>query len=77
MTTRRPQLLRQLHGQVAPEFSCRLLDETYEESNREIARIQGVMVDYFKQRPGPLAKGGLSALQQSMAGEFSARLPAH
>ena len=30
--------------QVAPDFSCRLLDETYAEPNATIARIQSVMV---------------------------------
>ena len=56
--------------QVAPDFSCRLMDESYGKENETITRIQDVMVDYFKQRTGPLAKSGLGALKQSMAGIY-------
>ena len=31
-------------------------------------QVYGVQVQYFRQRQGPLATGGLSALKQSMAG---------
>lgn len=54
--------------QVAPDFSIRLLDENFAKENATIDQIQGIMVDYFKQRPGPLAQSGLGALKQSMAG---------
>lgn len=56
--------------QVAPDFSCRLIDETYSKENSTIDRIQDVMVDYFKGRTGPLAKAGIGALKQSMAGIY-------
>ena len=56
--------------QVAPDFSCRLLDRTYSKENQTISAIQELMVDYFKQRTGPLATGGIGALKQSMAGIY-------
>lgn len=31
------------------------------------AQIQGVMVEYFKQRQGPIAKAGIGALKKSLA----------
>ena len=40
--------------QVCPDFSLRLLDETYAAENGTIAQIQAVMVDYFKARTGVL-----------------------
>ena len=33
----------------------------------DLAQIQGVMVDYFKQRQGPMAKDGIDALKKSLA----------
>lgn len=56
--------------QVAPDFSCRLLDESYAAQNDTISKIQDVMVEYFKRRPGPLAQSGLDALKQSLAGIY-------
>ena len=53
--------------QVSPEFSVRLMDETYSTDNETIARIQAIMVEYFKARNTPLARSGLQALQLSMA----------
>ena len=34
-----------------------------------------MQVEYFKKRPGPLAKGGLSALKQSLAGIYYVPFP--
>ena len=36
--------MRARAAQVAPDFSCRLLDETYAEPNATIGKIQNVMV---------------------------------
>ena len=55
--------------QVAPEFSLRLLDETYAADNDQISKIQDLMVDYFKTRTSDLARGGLNALRHVI--EFS------
>ena len=49
--------------QVAPEFSLRLLDESYAADNAQIGKIQDLMVDYFKTRTSDLARGGLNALR--------------
>ena len=46
------------------------MDETYDQENATIGKIQATMVDYFKKRPGPLAQSGLGALKQSMAGIY-------
>ena len=51
--------------QVAPEFSLRLLDESYAADNAQIGKIQDLMVDYFKTRTSDLARGGLNALRCS------------
>ena len=53
--------------QVSPEFSVRLMDETYAKENETIQRIQAVMVEYFKQRDTRLSRAGLGALKHSMA----------
>ena len=45
---------------VSPEFSIRLMDETYSEQNAIIQEIQDKMVAYFKQRPAKLAQDGIS-----------------
>ena len=42
--------------QVCPDFSLRLLDETYGAENGTIAEIQAVMVDYFRARTGAFSK---------------------
>ena len=49
--------------QVAPDFSVRLLDESYTDENTQIGKIQDLMVDYFKTRTSNLAQGGLNALR--------------
>ncbi|KAK9831583.1 hypothetical protein WJX74_001220 [Apatococcus lobatus] len=59
-----------LRTKVAPEFSLRLLDESYAADNAQIGKIQDLMVDYFKTRTSDLARGGLNALRLSMAGLY-------
>ena len=46
--------------QVAPEFSIRIMDETYQKQNDIIQEIQDRMVAYFTKRQGPLAQNGIS-----------------
>ncbi|KAL4434437.1 hypothetical protein ABPG75_000878 [Micractinium tetrahymenae] len=54
--------------QVQPEFSLRILDETFATQNKTICQVQSVMEAYFAQRQGRLAREGLGALQRSLAG---------
>ena len=49
--------------QVAPDFSVRLLDESYAADNTQISKIQDLMVDYFKTRTSDVSKGGWNALR--------------
>ncbi|CAK0782642.1 hypothetical protein CVIRNUC_005841 [Coccomyxa viridis] len=56
-----------LRTKVTPEFSIRLMDESYAAENKTISKIQDVMVEYFRKRNGPMAKDGISALQKSLA----------
>ena len=52
--------------QVSPEFSIRLLDETYQKENDTIQQIQDHMVEYFRGREGPLAKDGITGVVYAM-----------
>jgi hypothetical protein len=51
-------------------MSLRFLDETYAEENHTIADIQKRMMAYYEGRGTPLAKGGLTALSNTMAGIY-------
>lgn len=46
--------------QVTPEFSVRLLDETFQKENDTIQDIQKEMVKYFLGRSGSLAQNGIT-----------------
>ena len=46
--------------QVTPEFSVRLMDESFHRENETIQQIQGKMVQYFQGRSGKLAQDGIS-----------------
>ena len=39
----------------------------FDETRIHCAQIQGVMVEYFKKRQGPIAKAGIGALKKSLA----------
>ena len=55
------------NAQVSPEFSIRLLDETYQEENDTIQQIQDHMVEYFRGREGALAKDGITGAISAMS----------
>lgn len=59
-----------LRCKVQPEFSLRILDDSYAKENKKISQIQSVMEGYFGQRQGRLAREGMDALRRSMAGIF-------
>jgi len=59
-----------LRVKATPDFSLRFLDDTYAEQNKLIAEIQGHMVEYFKARDTTIARAGLTALQNTMAGIY-------
>ncbi|PSC75363.1 ciab isoform A [Micractinium conductrix] len=61
---------RPLRCKVQPEFSLRILDESYCREARTMRKIQVVMMGYFKQRTGGLAAEGLRALRGSSAGLY-------
>jgi len=46
--------------QVTPEFSVRLMDETFQKENDTIQDIQKEMVKYFLGRSGKLAQVGIT-----------------
>lgn len=55
-------------SKVDPEFSVRIVDDAYAESNKIINEtVKSVMVEYFKKRDAELAKKGLNALTNSHA----------
>ena len=59
-----------LRVKATPDFSLRFLDETYSQENATIAKIQSIMEAYFKTRETPIAKNGLTALSNTLAGIY-------
>lgn len=60
--------------QVTPEFSVRLMDESFQKENDTIQQIQDRMVQYFLGRSGKLAQDGISGLPVLHSNEFNLAL---
>lgn len=60
-----------LRVKATPDLSLRFLDETYADENETIADIQRRMMGYYAGRDTPLARGGLKALGNTMAGIYA------
>eukprot|EP01025_Chloroclados_australasicus_P058244 TRINITY_DN7297_c0_g1_i1.p1 TRINITY_DN7297_c0_g1~~TRINITY_DN7297_c0_g1_i1.p1 ORF type:complete len:634 (+),score=93.26 TRINITY_DN7297_c0_g1_i1:202-1902(+) len=59
-----------LRSKVVPQYSIRLLDESFAAENKKIEEIHNLMVDYFKKRPSKMAQDGLESLRQTLAGIY-------
>ena len=57
-----------LRCKATPDLSLRFLDETFSKQNASIADIQQRMMAFYASRDTPLAKSGLAALGNTMAG---------
>lgn len=59
-----------LRVKQCPDFSLRILDETYGKDNDEIKNIQKLICEYYASRQTPLSKAGLAALANTLAGIY-------
>lgn len=59
-----------LRMKATPDFSLRFLDDTFAKENATIREIQTHMEDYFQQRGTPIARDGLTALTNTLAGIY-------
>eukprot|EP00928_Gymnodinium_smaydae_P078373 TRINITY_DN6224_c0_g2_i2.p1 TRINITY_DN6224_c0_g2~~TRINITY_DN6224_c0_g2_i2.p1 ORF type:complete len:586 (-),score=139.03 TRINITY_DN6224_c0_g2_i2:191-1948(-) len=59
-----------LRCKATPDMSLRFLDETYATQNAVIADIQQRLMKFYTERDTPLARRGLNALSNTMAGIY-------
>ena len=59
-----------LRVKATPDMSLRFLDESFAEANATIADIQRRMEAFYRRRDTPLARDGLQALSNTMAGIY-------
>lgn len=59
-----------LRMKATPDFSLRFLDDTYAKENTTIREIQNHMENYFKNRDTRIARDGLTALTNTLAGIY-------
>lgn len=56
-----------LRTKVIPDFSFRIVDDTYAKENEQIKKIHDLMISYFSKRKSNLCKMGLRSLENSFA----------
>lgn len=59
-----------LRMKATPDFSLRFLDDTFSKENETIREIQTHMETYFQQRDTRIARDGLTALTNTLAGIY-------
>jgi len=59
-----------LRVKQCPDFSLRFLDETYAKENAMVKEIHGLLCEFYAARKTALAKSGLTALSNTLAGIY-------